>query len=324
MKYAYILIGFLLVLCMSCETSQNTFQNSGSLTYSGSVYALKSARLKHYKDSTTAENRFQLVMCSPTMSFTDAKMSGYGELLCITIATDSDQLASQTYEANLGQIVTAESYLLHISSDKKDTVKTSFSTGSLQVADSEYGKKYTFTLDSTVRVTGTYEGSVTYSHDIDGAQVGSLVIGDSIVSLQQGDLMLWGPVFSDQLYYYEFYFYSCNLRYDDSGAIKQGVIFVVGLQSQNAIAPTEGVYPINRQTEDQTALYGHKNGNANWGTYWVEYLSSTAQKKAYVMRDSVAFSRTGDMYEFTFHCTDQLNNLMTGTYHGDFNLIDIR
>ena len=324
MKYAYILFGFLLVLCVSCETPQSQFENSGSLSYNGTAYALKSARLKHYKDTTTGDNRFQLVLCSSTMSYLDEKMSGYGELLCITIATESNQLVPQTYESNSGQIVLAESYLLHISSDKKDTVKTEFSTGSLQVLQSEHGQKYTFTLDSTVRVTGSYEGSVTYSHDIDGVQVGSLVVGDSIIPLQRGDLMFWGSIFGSQLHYYEFYFYSCNLRYNDAGAIKQGVMFVVGLQSENSTLPTEGVYPISRKNEAQTALYGHRDGNANWGTYWVEYLSSVAHQKAYVMRDSVAFSRTDGVYEFTFQCTDQLSNAITGTYHGDFNLMDVR
>jgi len=324
MKYAYSLIGLLLIVCVSCETPQNQFENSGSLSYSGSAYNLNSARLKHYKDTTTGDNRFQLVLCSPTMSYADEKMSGYGELLCITIATDSDQLVSQTYEANSGQIVISESYLLHISSDTKDTVKTSFSTGLLQVSDSEHGQKYTFALDSTVRVTASYEGSVTYSHDIDGVQVGSLVVGDSIIPLQRGDLMSWGPIFGAQLYYYEFYFYSCSLRYNDAGAIKQGVMFVVGLQSDNATLPTEGVYPISRKNENQTALYGHKDGNANWGTYWMEYLSSVAHQKAYVMRDSVAFSRVGTTYQFTFNCIDQLNNTITGTYHSHFNLMDVR
>ena len=99
---------------------------------------------------------------------------------------------------------------------------------------------------------------------------------------------------------------------------------VVGLQSENSTLPTEGVYPISRKNEAQTALYGHRDGNANWGTYWVEYLSSVAHQKAYVMRDSVAFSRTDGVYEFTFQCTDQLSNAITGTYHGVFNLMDVR
>ena len=48
-------------------------------------------------------------------------------------------------------------------------------------------------------------------------QVGSLVVGDSIIPLQRGDLMFWGSIFGSQLHYYEFYFYSCNLRYNDAG-----------------------------------------------------------------------------------------------------------
>ena len=324
MKYAYVLMGFLLVLCMSCDTPQSESQDGGSFTYNGSTYALKSARLQHYQDSISADNRLQLVLCSPTMSFANGKLSGYGELLCITFSIESSDLLPNIYNISDSLIIASESYYLHISSDKTDTIKNYLVNGSIDVCDTEEGQKYYFNFGGDVSIQGSYEGTVTYSNDVDGNQVGSLVIGDSIIPLQKGDLMLWGPVFSEQLYYYEFYFYSCNMRYDDSGTIKQGIMFVVGLQSQNAIMPTEGVYPINRQSVNQTALYGHKSGDANWGTYWVEYLSSTAQTKAYVMRDTVAFSRTGDTYGFTFHCTDQLNNVMTGTYHGEFNLIDIR
>lgn len=324
MKYAYLVLGFLLVLCASCEKPQNDFKDSGSFTYNGISYTLKSARLQHYSDSTTADNRLQLVLCSPTMSFANQKLSGYGDLLCITISTDSSTLLPQNYEISTGSIIASESYWLQISSNKIDTTKIYLSTGSLQVSDTDNGQKYVFTFFDEPTLQGSFEGKVTYNNAIDGSQIGEVVIGDSIVPLQKGDLMFWGSIFAEQLHYYEFYFYSCDLRHDDAGAINQGLIFVVGLHSENDSLPNEGTYPIRRRNENQTALYGHKSGNANWGTYWVNYRGASAQQKAFVMRDSVAFSRIGDKYEFTFQCIDQLDNLITGTYTGDFNLIDIR
>lgn len=324
MKYTYGLLVLLLIFCVSCEKPQNTFKDGGSLTYNGTSYALKSARLRHYLDNTTTENRLQLVLCSPTMSFANGNLSGYGDLLCITIATELSDLLPQTYEVSTGSIIASESYWLRISTDKTDTTKTDLSTGSLKFSNTDNGQKFDFTFFEDIPLQGFYEGTVTYNNDIDGVQVGTVVMGDSIIPLQKGDLMFWGPIFAEQLNYYEFYFYSCNLRHDDSGAINQGLMFVVGLHSEDATAPAEGTYPISRKNEHQTALYGHKSGNANWGTYWVHYRSASAQQKAFVMRDSVAFSRDGDSYKFTFQCTDQLDNLITGTYNGDFNLIDIR
>ena len=308
------LVILLIISLIACKKTAK-FSNGGSLQFDGTSYALQSVRQHVYLDSVSNEMRIELVFCSGKMTYTDAKMSGTGALLFVTVASDTAPITAGEYE------LLSESCLITISDDKTDTTTTALGSGTFTVENTDHGQRYalkTNTLDAT------YEGTYTYSYDIDGVQIGTLQIGDSIVPLQRGDLMLWGSIFADDLNYHEFYFYSCNLRHNDAGKIRQGAAFVVGLHSINADSVAAGDYPISTKNEANTALYGHKSGKGNWGTYTINYLSATAQTKTNLLSGKISLTRDGGLYQFTFDGTDQDKNKITGNYNGDFKIYDIR
>lgn len=324
--YALLVCSF--ICLVACETTTSTFKNNGSFTYNEVSSSLNKARLHRYVDSVSDGIHLQLALCSPNMTMTNGVLGGYGSLLMMTIQTDSTALSSGTYtvsDADVAETVhSSESYLLTISEDKKDTVIQYITSGSLDVSTTEQGQKYLFNFNINGPLNGFYEGTYTYFNDVDGEQVGTLFLGDLEVPLQRGDLMLWGSIFEPDLNYFEYYFYSTDLRYTDAGAISKGFMFVIGLQSAGEQAPIDGLYPVSRKNENQTALYGHKSGSINWGTYWINYITASATERAFVLKDSIFVSSSNAVYAFEFHCTDQLSNKITGSYNSDFNVIDIR
>ncbi len=317
-RYArYIVPTLLLTISLfACKKQAATFVSNGSLQFDGAAYTLKTARQHTYIDSASGEQRIDLAFCTPKMTFTDGRMSGTGALTIITVACDTAQLRQGEYG------ILPESRITIVSDNKTDTTITAIGQGTLTVETTEHGHRYTFKTDL---LEGQYEGTHTHFYDIDGAPIGTLLIGDSIVPLQRGDLLLWGPIFADNVNYYEFYFYSCNLRYSDAGAIKQGIAFVVGLHTANPDTPTDGNYAISSENKANSALYGHKSGNNSWGTYRTTYQSASAQAKANILTGNIALQRGSDStYTFDFDCTDQLKTQITGHYSGDFRLFDVR
>ncbi len=313
---SYFLIFALIVILTSCE-KEREFVSSGSLQYNGQNYTLKTVRNHFYIDSITSEKRTNIAFCTPKMSFTDGKMNGTGALVMLTIASDSSKLCGNVHE------ILETSYATIISDDKTDTTTIALTSGTVKIEKTEHGLRYEFTVNNGA-LNGNYEGEPITFYDIDGEQIGELQIGDSIVPLQRGDLMLWGPIFAENLNYYEFYFYSCNLRYTDKGAIQQGLALIVGLHSDNNDAPTNGTYPIGSNVLNQTALYGHKINNKDWGTYWLDYRSTTAQAKTNVLSENISLTHENNIYNFQFDCIDQHGNKITGNYTGDFRVFDVR
>ena len=306
----------LIISLFACKKTKATFVNNGSLQFDSTTYTLKTARQHTYIDTTSGEHRIDLALCTPKMTYTDGRMSGTGALVIITVACDTAQLRPDTYD------LCAESRITVISDDKTDTTTAAIGQGTLTVEASEHGQRYTIKTD---RLKGSYEGTCTHFYDIDGTPIGTLIVGDSVVSLQRGDLLLWGPIFAAEINYYEFYFYSCNLRYSDAGAIKQGTVFVVGLHAATPDAPPDGDYPISTENRANTALYGHKSGNGSWGTYRNTYQSASAQAKANVLSGTIAVKHTNNgTYTFNFDCTDQLKTTITGNYTGDFRQIEVK
>lgn len=313
--YYLLLVGCLLTsLVVGCKKEPTT-ATGGSLQYDGQNYPIKSVRQRCYIDTLSGQQRIEVAFCSPKMSFADGKMVGTGALVVLTMACDSDHLVVGQYD------ILPDSYAIIIADDKSDTICHTIDGGSLEVSSTENGRQYAFAAGS---ITGSYTGTCTYNYDIDGAPCGQITINDSIVPLQEGDLLLWGPIFDDNLHYYEFYFYSCNLRHTDAGAIKQGIAFVVGLHSANTDAPANGTYPIGSANLDQTAMYGHRSGNNSWGTYWTNYLTASTQTKANVLTGNIAITSENGKYTFTFDCADQLGNKITGTHSGTFRTCDVR
>lgn len=304
----------LLAIGLFACKQEKAFVDGGSLQFDGAAYTLKTARQHVYLDSTSGEQRIDLAFCTPKMTFTDGRMSGTGALAIITVACDTARLRHGEYG------ILPESRITVVSDDKTDTATTAIGTGTLAVENTEHGQRYTFKTDA---LEGSYEGRHTYFYDIDGAQIGTLLVGDSVVPLQRGDMMLWGPIFAESANYHEFFFYSCNLRYSDAGAIKQGTVFVVGLHATNPDMLEDGNYPVSRENKANTALYGHKN-NGDWGTYRIDYRSVSAHTKTNILTGDIALKRNGDSYIFDFDCTDQQKTKITGHYDGGFRLFDVR
>lgn len=310
-----VAIGCLLMSLVAACKKTTTTTTGGALQYNGQTYTLKTARQRCYRDTISGQQRIDAAFCSPKMSFADGKMTGTGALVVLAVACDSDNLVIGQYD------ILPDSYAIIVADDKSDTTRHHIDGGTLDVTATDNGVQYTFTAGE---LTGSYTGTYTYNYDIDGTPCGYISLNDSIVPLQEGDLLLWGPIFDDNLHYYEFYFYSCNLRHTDAGAIKQGTAFVVGLHSANTTAPDDGTYPIGSANLNQTAMYGHRSGNNSWGTYWTHYLTASTQTKANVLTGNIALTNDNGKYVFTFDCTDQLGNKITGTHSGTFRTCDVR
>lgn len=309
-----VMASLLLIVTLSACKKEKTFADGGTLQFDGTTYTLHTVRQHIYLDSVSGEQRADLAFCTPKMTFTDGKMSGTGALTIVTVACDTAQLRIGEYD------VLPESHIIIVSDDKADTATTTIGPGTLAIEQSEHGQRYTFKTD---KAAGNYEGKHTYFYDIDGRQIGTLLVGDSVVPLQRGDMMLWGPIFAENVNYHEFYFYSCNLRYSDAGAIKQGTVFVVGLHAAESDTLPDGNYPISRENSPNTALYGHKS-NGDWGTYRIDYRSTSACDKTNMLTGTIALKCDGDTYVFDFDCADQMKNKITGNYTGGFRLFDVR
>ncbi|MBO5975532.1 MAG: hypothetical protein J6P95_07490 [Paludibacteraceae bacterium] len=305
-------------------------------------YAIESARaLRKSYDSSEKLYSFDFFLNGKQISFNMDVVSGMGAYLKLDINVDSAALKKGVYSTDEqkktlsivpgktdedGKIVGSYFKFIPISKTDLDTIFTYIKSGYVNVYQDGEDCRYDVKLfDGKDSITGTYKGNYFLQNNIDGAKVGEVFIGDSTYNLQRGDIMLWGNLFSENLNYYELFFYSTDMRYSEKGKFQKGLVFVVGLHSTGSEFPNDGTYTLSRDYQNFTALSGRKDGTIDWGTYWYDYTSSSSFKKSFVFKNSITIQRQeGDKLLVTFNCTDQLGNSITGEYNADLRRIDLR
>ncbi|MDD3405611.1 MAG: hypothetical protein PHH23_05050 [Paludibacteraceae bacterium] len=320
-------ISFLILICLlvftACQKDDPVLKNDGTIVFQGNSYNLTEARLlRQY-------NHLQLVLYPSTMSITELGISGYGSMLKIDFNCDSTHLKQGTYNVNTSEnfytITAGSSVFITIPESAGDTVSIPITGGQCSVAAGELGNDYNiaFVTNAGDSINGIFKGKYVYNNDTDGKKVGYVTIGTTNFDLQRGDLIPWYHVFSETLFYYEFYFYSTTIRYTDAGKISRGLMLVIGLHSTNETVPPDGTYPITLMYQESTALFGYKTSTYDWGCYWYNYLTSTASEKAFIRDGEVVLQHIDNRYHFTFNFKDQLGNTIQGDYDSDFNIINI-
>ena len=167
---------------------------------------------------------------------------------------------------------------------------------------------------------GSYHGEPYYNDSVHGDSLGYVSIDKMRYALKQGSLYHWGELFVPGIYYYEYYLYSTDMRRTDKGAYSSGFYIVLGLQSNNAELPENGIYPISRFYETETLLYGNRSGNMNWGTYWQTYYKGSVSGRATILNDSIVLTYQPDgQCLIQMNLKDQMGNKVTGEYLGNFN-----
>lgn len=319
----FCLSSIILIAICSCKKDDPIPKNDGSLYYQGNCYLLKQARLLRQN------NQLQMTFYPSSISITELGIKGNGALLKLEFNCDSTHLKQSIYavedSGNLYTITVDKSFFTIIPESGTDTFSVAIASGQCAVTQSDWGNDYTFAFLTSGgdSIVGNYKGKYIYNNDTDGEKVGNVTIGSKSFDLQRGDLIPWQHAFDTTLYYYEFFMYSTNLRYADSGKIRSGLMFIIGLHSSNANAPTDGKYPVTFLYKDSTALFGNRKGIYDWGCYWYNYLTSTAIEKAFITEGEVTLQHTESLYHFTFTFKDQLGNNIQGEYNSDFNIITI-
>lgn len=283
-------------------------------------YTLASARVGNMGADEKGLRRMELSAFASTITANGITMSGTGAVLLFNLYSATDSLEDGVYDIEalvaIGSCDTARLTIYPKSGG--DTLRYDMSGGFLQVTSLEWGKQLDWHMMATTgdSLVGRYTGQVFYNKHFDADTVGYLAIDTLKIALQQANVVQWGEFFTDNLYYYEYYFYSTDMRHTDAGKFYSGTMFVLGLHSASADGPTDGVYPVSKEYADQTTYYGNKSGSSFWGTYWSRFANGNSQSRGNIAKDSVTVQRDGSNYKFNFQLRDQLGNVVTGNYDG--------
>ena len=108
---------------------------------------------------------------------------------------------------DVGKITGSYFKQMYSSKIKKDTSIVCIKSGSLVIGKPDHEDRNDFTIrlltEQGDSISGNFKGIHSYINNVDGTAVGEVLIGDSIFSLQRGDMMLWGDIFVDGINYYE-------------------------------------------------------------------------------------------------------------------------
>lgn len=335
-------IVFLLIFALLFVACKKNKDEVYYIKFKDKSYAIESARaLRKSYDSSEKLYEFDLFFKGKQISFNMDLVSGQGAYLKLDLKIDSAALKKGVYSIDEqgknfsiipgktneeGKIVGSFFKFIPLSKTDLDTIFTYIKSGYVNVYQDGDAWRYDIKLsDGKDSITGTYKGDYFLQNNIDGVKVGEVFIGDSTYNLQRGDMMLWGNIFSENLNYYELFFYSTNMRYSEKGKFQKGLVFVVGLHSTGSDFPSDGTYTLSRDYQNFTVLAGRKEGSIDWGTYWYDYSSATVSTKAFVLKNSsITIQREGEKMLVNFDCTDQLGNEIKGEYKADFRKIDLR
>jgi|GEM_PF-846643 len=330
----------LLLLLSSCKDKEDVYY----INYKDQAFEITSARvLRDGKIDGTDIQTIKLYLYTDKISFDVDEEKGNGASLKLELCVDSSDIKAGLYDVSdqkinfsivPGEKTEKEIYLgsyfkqMYASKIKKDTSIVCIKSGSLEIgATDDENKNDFFVRLLTERgdsISGHFKGTHSYINNIDARAVGEVSIGDSIFSLQRGDMMLWGDIFVEGINYYELFFYSTNLRTTELGEFQKGLVLVLGLSSKNEEEPADGIYSLSRSISDKTAWTGRKNDNIDWGCYWYNYITRSVVQKAFINKNSITLQKNGNKYDVSFQCVDQLGDTIKGYYSSDFKRIDLR
>lgn len=314
-----LVVGFCLFACG--EPVEKKHVSGGWLNIGSERITLSSARVGNMGADAQELRRLELSLCASTIAQNGISTTGSGAVLFFNLysATDSLEDGIYNFEEMATEAVCDSATLIIYPKSQGDTVIHRVTSGFVQVASQEWGKQIdwhmlTATGDSLV---GRYTGQVFYNKHFDADTVGTLAIDTLKIALQRANVVYWGEFFQEGINYYEYYFYSTDMRHTDVGKIYSGTMFVLGVHSTSPDGPSDGVYPVSKEFENQTIYYGNKRGTSFWGTYWVRYANGNSQSRGNISKDSVRISRHGDVYRFDFQLKDQMGNIVDGTYEDE-------
>ena len=305
----------LLLLLVGCKKNEEVV-SQGSFSLDGTSYSVTAVHINHVSYADTDSSDFIL----------KASFTGYqGKVYFYMVAPDNDFIPGQTYARlfadSLSQVV-----VLSREGDTTQIVKITAATLRVDsVTDKAAAGKnylqYGFTLvtDKHGTIEGSFLGQHTVNYTVDQPSFGNLSFDTIVCGLAKLSIYRWGRMFSDNTNFFELKFFSSSARFNDNGKIKEGVQFVVGLHSFQELYPAVGNYPVSLEAEEQTAYYGHKKDNAQWGTYWQTFHSSSIIGKANIISDTLHVVRcTADSITLRFDFKDQLGNRVVGSYDGKY------
>lgn len=314
-----LVVGFCLYACG--EPTDVKHVSGGWLDIGSERITLSSARVGNMGSNPEGLRRMELSVCASTISQNGITTTGSGALLFFNIYSPTDSLEDGVYnfEETVDAAVCDTARLTLYPKSSGDTLCYHVVGGFLQVASQEWGKQLDWHMltDSGDSLVGRYTGRVFYNKHFDADTVGLLVVDTLKMALQRANVVYWGEFFEEGLNYYEYYFYSTDMRHTDVGKIYSGTMFVLGVHSASADGPSDGVYPVSKEYANQTTYHGNKQGSSFWGTYWVRYANGNSQSRGNVSKDSVTISRHGDVYRFDFQLKDQMGNVVSGYYEDE-------
>lgn len=331
---------FLIMIFFSCKEEEDVYY----INYKNQPFEITAARVLHDgKNDQSNLRTLKLYLYTEKISFDVEEEKGTGASLKLELFLDSSVIKDGVYDVleeerifsikqgekdDVGKITGSYFKQMYSSKIKKDTSIVCVKSGSLVIGKPDHEDRNDFTIrlltEQGDSISGKFKGSHSYINNVDGTAVGEVLIGDSVFSLQRGDMMLWGDIFVEGINYYELFFYSTNMRTTELGKYQKGLVLVLGLSSKNEEEPADGTYVLSRSISDKTAWTGRKENNIDWGCYWYNYITGTIVEKAFINKNSISLQKNGNKYDVTFQCIDQLGDTIKGFYSSDFKRIDLR
>lgn len=320
-----IVILLALLLLSGCSYDQPV-QSQGSFTIDGVTYSFSGLRVDHVgyvEGSDSSQFILRLSAFPGTMTMDTVSHKGYGIIMQLFFVASSCDFRSGDLSNRLFQ--DSLSHVVKIAESGDTTAVIPITDASVVVSSAENGfLHYDFILTSASGVTsGKYTGTHIANRLVDQPAFGAILFDTINSSLSSAILYRWEHLFSPELYYYEFVFYSTDSRFDDKGKLRTGMLFTLGILSSSNILPADGEYTVSSKTNTDCVMYGHKIQEASWGTCWNNFYAGSSIGKANILSGTLNdFTITDEQVTFSFDFTDQLNNAVSGFYSGSYMSIN--
>ena len=315
-----LIILTLTILLASCTTKEPV-ASYGSFTLDGTTYSFTSLRVDHvgYEHGDSSRFILRLTAYPGTFKCDTVKYSGYGTLLRLFLVATSYDLPVGSRSTALS--ADSLSYAITITSEGDTTMLTPIldATVAVSAAENDF-QTYTLSLTTAAGTSsGSYTGKHTLNCIVDKPACGWIAFDTINANLAAATLYSWGELLSPGTNYYEIIAYSTDARFNDNGKLRSGLQFSLGIMSATDSYPADGTYVVSTDYSPGSVIYGHKIGNANWGTYWAVFSSSSAIGKANILSGTLTTFALQNYASFTFDFTDQLGNTVQASYSGPLN-----
>lgn len=311
--------GLLVVACG--EPVEKKHQSGGWITVAGERYTLAGSRIGDVAKDDDDMHTYHLSAYTSGITMNGVTTSGRGAIMTFELFCSGDTLSDGIYNFEemygASDVCDSASLIVYPKSNTEDTLLYTVTGGYVQISSFDWGKQYDWHMltQSGDSLVGHYVGAVLKNVHYDADTVGYLSVDTAKYALRRANVVSWGELFTEGSFYYEYYFYTTDMRTTDNGKLFSGLMFVLGVQSESADGPKSGTYAVSHDYENNTVLYGHKKGATFWGSYWVRYANGSSISRANVMKDSIEIDRNGNQYNITFHLKDQTGNAIDGTYN---------